>query len=168
MVYLKVPFYAFEEQIQAVSNLVKDYMKNIQLSFEQKFSEYTTHTFLQSVFSFGDASDDVNTKNDRVKRQFYLSRVATTHIRYLDDFRCFLLNSQEFMQFVNNKRSNYKLLKNMAEINCFLLDAIENYVFIIKSGLFDPSLTGILQNLENNIIIARNNGIDWDSINRDL
>lgn len=139
--------FSFEKRIKDILQIVREYKINIDKSYGKNFSHMSPQKYTKSEFSFGDES---------VKR-FYMTRVITTHITYLDDFRRYLFESNEFAVFCKSKvDKGISILKGKKEINLFLIGAVSEYLSILEIGIMDPTIFALLQDLKEKVIVARN------------
>lgn len=153
----KPPIYAFEDKIEKVLALVRDYKKNIDQSYLIKFIDLTPQQYIESVYTFGD---------EQFNKRFYITRVITTHITYLDDFRYYLFNSKQFDKFSRKLKGDKLLIKQKNEVNDYLIDQISTYLQILDEGIIDPNITSLLKNLKEKVILAKSASSlnKWSSI----
>jgi hypothetical protein len=150
--------YAFEHRIKNVLQVVATYKKLIDSDFSQnRFKAMTEREYTKSDFCFGESS---------ANREFYMTRVVTTHIRYIDDFRKFIYCGSSFDSYYKTK-SNLSNLKNKMQINKYLITVIIEYLDILATGVIDPTIVATSNRLR---VIATNelnrlpDGENWRNI----
>ena len=98
-------------------------------------------TFGKSVYTFR--------RGQEIQKNLYGSRVMTTHIRYLDNFRYFLLHNEAFKaQCAANEALGGK---NLQQINKYLVGAIRKYAKILQEGIADPTMNKVKFELLKNV-----------------
>ena len=123
-------FYDVEDRIDQVADLVKFYKSQIDSDFTKgKFKDFNERSYVKSEFCFGDQLS---------RKEFYITRVITTHIRYIDDFRKFIFFSKKFEEYYLSKK--HLKIKSREELNQALIDKIINYLDILDSGVVDPTI----------------------------
>ena len=123
-------FYDVEDRIDQVADLVKFYKSQIDSDFTKgKFKDFNERSYVKSEFWFGDQLS---------RKEFYITRVITTHIRYIDDFRKFIFFSKKFEEYYLSKK--HLKIKSREELNQALIDKIINYLDILDSGVVDPTI----------------------------
>lgn len=153
--------FEFEIIINEVFKLVADYESQIKGDFENKFRKYyTPEEYLRNdcVFSF---------KPEHKKpKSFYMSRVITTHITYLDDFRYFILHDENFKKYLDNNVITFLNMKNIKEINKFIVGKIKEYIKLAEEGIPDHSIKSTLERIKRNIKqVEDDQFIRWIRIN---
>ncbi|MBP6025458.1 ATP-binding protein [Ferruginibacter sp.] len=141
----KLAIFGFEKKIDDVLALVKEYKKNIDISYEIKFPDLTPQKYIKSKYTFGETVES---------KRFYITRVVTTHIRYIDDFRRFIYFSEKFKHFLLDKKKSGLVLKNEKEINDYLVKRISDYLAILETGIKDSSIWSTLTNLKEKVTLA--------------
>jgi hypothetical protein len=146
----------FEETIETVYKTVKRYYDRTENFFDEVFKKklkYTREEYCHpdSVYIF---KGDYHSKIRNQKYYpLYMTRLLTTHIRYLDDFRIYINNyygteiENTLNKIPDNLASNFK---NKEGINTFLLEYIEKYVTLLKK-IDDPAKGDIAQKLSDQL-----------------
>jgi hypothetical protein len=152
--------YGFEELIEDVSKVVKDYKKNTELYFNDKIkSKYSIDAFSKSIFTFR--------KEREIVKQFYFSRIVTTHIEYLENFRCFLWNNSDFKKKVNDNKATFPASKSFKDIQFFIVRKIREYLELLKDFPY-PAISNAVLGIENNLVLNELTEIEagrWQKIN---
>jgi hypothetical protein len=142
----------FEETIETVYGIVKAYSARTEKFFNEVFIdrlEYDHKKYCRpdSVYIF--KGDYHNGSKKKWHYPFYMTRLLTTHIRYLDDFRRYInehyyKEMETTLKTIDNKIA--RNFKNRAGINSFILEYIGKYIKLLED-IPDPSKEGIDEKL---------------------
>lgn len=109
--------------------------------------------FLSSKFAFH--LKDINS-------QLYSSRVITTHLRYIESFRKYLLDDKTFNNYVLSCRKYNHKCKSIIELNNFILEIQQKYVCLFFENeqleIFDYSINEVMKNWKTHISILKSGG----------
>jgi hypothetical protein len=164
---LKDSKWEFEKTIENVYTIVKAYSVRTRNFFKEIFIEklkYTPEKYCasDSVYIFkGDYDDRIG--QNKPFYPFYMTRLLTTHIRYLDDFRLYInkycdAKIQNTLNEITDKRLTVNF-KNKEAINSFILSFIEKYVVLLEE-IQDPAIgKGIINKFKENLEEAKRNPI---------
>ncbi len=152
----KVVKYEFEEIIERIYSFLVDSNKCVESDFKKHFSDFTPESYLNSKFAF------LYKKNKLPF--FYMTRLVTTHISYIDSFRRYLFSNTDFEQMSNKKNQENPRLKNHFEVQEYLLIQCLNYIKLLDSGILDPNIKRIKDKIKETIsatIKKGNETGDW-------
>lgn len=143
--------WVFEDVIESVLESVKSYKKMTDVFFELEMFPrgYSAERYCKSHFAFRGLEN---------KGKLYLTRVVTTHIEYLDEFRWYLFNNKGFKQEAasTSKREKLPLEKYLSLINQYLVERIEEYIVIWEQGkIVDNSVKKLMGTFKKSIQAIR-------------
>jgi hypothetical protein len=121
--------YCFEDCIASVQRLVLTHSISMKTFYQKKFSKDTDHRYLSSEFVF----KHFKSGSPSPRGVFHSERVIKIHIRYLDEFRLWVLKRNE---------ANVEL-SELVGVNQKLIRAIEKYLDMMIQwtpgvGKFEP------------------------------
>jgi len=135
--------YSFEDVIESVLNVVKDYKKNTEIYFKKNVeTKYSISDYSQSIFTFR--------KEHEQTKQFYFSRIVTTHIEYLENFRYYLWHDSNIRNRIEENHTKFPASKSFKQIQFFIVKKISEYLDLLKDFPY-PALGNIIPSLENAI-----------------
>jgi len=133
------------KKFEDCKRLMSTYLNKVVIS-----DEYPIERLITSNSVFKDKSG---------KGYLYSSRIITTHIRYLDDFREYIWYSIDAQNKINTHVKNHKNLnlRSMLEIQEFIIDYIEKYNELLssKDNINDKSLLPVYEIHKSQISLAR-------------
>lgn len=141
--------YEFESLINSVIKLIINYKKSMDAFLKNK--QINPEKFGKSLLTFRSSTEE--------QKDHYSTRILKNNIRYLDNFRKYLLLNNKFREANNSYVKENPKIKSMAEINTFLLDEIEVLINLFESSLEtkDPSMSSDYLNIyKNNLKKNRN------------
>jgi hypothetical protein len=146
----------FEETIKNVYSIVEAYYYRTGKFFEEIFVDKLKYTSAQycasdSVYIFkGDYDSKIKNKS---YYPMFMTRLLSTHIRYLDDFRIYI--NKYYDRILENKAlaANFK---NKDAINSFILEYIEKYIALLDD-IDDPAKGDIAIKLREKLAAAKLN-----------
>ncbi|MDR1985307.1 MAG: hypothetical protein LBQ28_10900 [Prevotellaceae bacterium] len=150
-----IPFeWKFQKQIESVYDTVKTFHENTNRFFHDVFQgklQYTKEKYCRSAspYIFKSKYDDTG---KRKYYPFYMTRLITSHIRYLDDFRLYITQegyenilSKELLAIEQNNPITYANIrvkepeKIKEKINVFIIGYIEKYIVLLEK-MDDPAI----------------------------
>jgi hypothetical protein len=146
----------FEKTVETVYKLVEKYLERTEKFFNEVFRDslgYTRETYCSpdSVYIFkGDYHSRIR---NRLYYPLYMTRLLTTHIRYLDDFRRYIndyygTEIEKTLDKIDKMNSTLAAnFKNKAGINSFMLEYIEKYIELLEK-IEDPAKGNIANKLK--------------------
>jgi hypothetical protein len=149
----------FEETIENVYKIVEAYKDRTEKFFKKKMKfTYEEYCAPSSIYIF--KRDYDNKIRNKSFYPLYMTRLLTTHIRYLDDFRIYLNDyCGEKIEKTLNKITDRTLAGNFKDkegINAFILNYIEKYIALLD-GVEDPSKGDITEKFKEQLVAARVN-----------
>ncbi len=132
--------YLFEDKINNVLNILKKEFKDSFTFFNKTYLEnkkLTSKLFEESEFSF----KYLSTKRKSRNGVFHITRVTSSQIAYIDNFRVYLLNKESVK---NNKNE-------IALINTKIINLIREYIDLINKYSLDSRKDFIVNTLETHI-----------------
>jgi len=154
--------YSFIEIIDSVFEKVEQFKKNNDQYLNEiiyKKLKWDLDRFSKSIFTFRkEHSEDNN---------LYMSRVISTHIEYLDSFRYYLWNNEQFKS--DNVRSKERFpglnILSLDEIQWYLISVIDKYLDIALDGQHTENMINIINKLKLKINKIHLKGLnEWISI----
>ena len=145
--------YSFESLIETVLKklfIYKDNMEKYLLS--SILPSMTSEEYSRSIFNFRSSRETI--------RQFYLSRIVTTHIEYIESFRFFLWENKDFRKDVEKNNSLFPASKGFNEIQYFLLNKMKDYLSLLEGEIEYPGVLNIIAKINNKIKQNEDFGIE--------
>jgi hypothetical protein len=144
--------FEFEEIIDHVFTIVKRFKENMDNYFINEMKPklgISEDEFIssKSKLSFSKSYLD--------KKSFYSSRIIFTHIEYLENFRFYLWTNDEFNKQLNDLNTTYPTLINKIQIQKFIIDKIEEYLMLFKTGIIDQNSKAIASSLEKKVRLLK-------------
>ncbi|MCX6152562.1 MAG: hypothetical protein NT007_00220 [Candidatus Kapabacteria bacterium] len=147
----KIPFWEFEVKIKSVYEIVKAYKNHNNNYLESNYKELLPSStianykqlYCESNFVFKGEYESVNSSTSSRHFSFYSTRIITTHIRYLDNFRHYI--THEGYEIIEKKIKDMPELKRNLKINDktslnnFLLEYIDKYLKLLDL-IKDPTI----------------------------
>ncbi len=136
-----VLIWEFEKKIEDVFKHIQAYTKNTEKFLTSRF-KYTKSEYCESDYVFKGAFQD-NTENINKGYSLYMTRVITTHIRYLETFRHYIIQQgfktlERKMASMDRLLVNNIKLKTKESISGFIIKYI-NCCVLLSSLFFDTN-----------------------------
>lgn len=144
--------FEFETNIRSVLELVKKHVHWHSTFFKKMYTrvilengeKLNGHNFCNSVYAYNSVKHDLELKETigNIRSEFHSTRVVSHHIRYIDEFRVFLLNDLAFAKWNRENVLNIERFSNKYtsdKINEILVGYIEDYISIFKESA-DPTV----------------------------
>lgn len=152
--------WAFQSCIDEVFKHVETYCANIEKYYEEKFFATglfkNKSDFIKSRFVFkGDNNENIN---GETKGHLYMTRLITSHIEYIDNFRRYIIGfgyeviKQNIDSIASDIRNNILVTKE--ELNSYILNIIDKYLIELEK-LQDPTQINIVKILKRKVEEAR-------------
>ncbi|NOQ25667.1 MAG: hypothetical protein GQ564_09940 [Bacteroidales bacterium] len=162
----------FEKQINIVYDKVYLYAKNNMNFFQKVFKNYSKEEYCKtSDYNFrGDYVSHKLIRESNIPKKrysFFISRLISTHINYLEHFRQYITNEgfTNIESNINKKDMAIPQNNTKTKINNFLLKKIENYIDLLIE-VDDPSLKSVSKKLKDALNMAKQKPSYWISCNQ--
>jgi len=146
--------YLFEKTISLVINRIKNYLRSM-TSFAV-LHQIDLEAYSRSNFSFQPSQSHL--------RQLYSSRIITANVRYIDEFRKFIMTSEDFAKKNEQHRLRHKTIKSIGDINHFLLDGLEELVLLLQNDKHNSAINKSYELFKKNLNINRRDDSNYLSI----
>lgn len=162
----KLPVWQFELKIKNVFEHVKTYMKNNENYFNDTIKRefnWSKEDYCKSDYVFKGENKDNTIGMNHIMFSFYCTRMITTHIEYLENFRHYI-TSTGFQQ-IERKMDLGSIkqtitLNDRNKIHSFILEYIGKYIQLLKD-FNDPSINNVPLLLEDALIQAKSDNSKW-------